>query len=192
MAMDAQSSGVRSSLELLRSAQAGEPQAVDHLYRRYLPPLRRWAHGRLPRFARDLVNTEDVIQETLVRTLHHVEGFEYRHQGAFQAYLRQGLRNRIRDEIRRVQRRPGQDTVQEKDALAATSPLEELVGREALERYERALARLRTADQQAIVARIELGMSYAEVAEAIDKPSEDAARMAVSRALLKLAREMSG
>jgi len=153
--------------------------------------LRHWAHGRLPRWARDLINTEDIVQETMLRTLNHVEGFEYRQEGAFQAYLRQGLRNRIRDEIRRAQRRPGQDTVKEDHARNARSPLEELVGQEVLDRYEEALSRLKPGDQQAIVARIELGMTFAEVAEALGKTSEDAARMCVSRALLKLAGEMS-
>jgi DNA-directed RNA polymerase specialized sigma24 family protein len=35
-----------------------------------------------------------------------------------------------------------------------------------------------------------MGCSYAEVAELMGKPSVDAARMAVSRALVKLAEEM--
>ena len=41
-----------------------------------------------------------------------------------------------------------------------------------------------------MIARIELGCSYAEVAELMDKPSADAARMTVSRALVRLAEEM--
>jgi hypothetical protein len=38
---------------------------------------------------------------------------------------------------------------------------------------------------------VELGCPIAEVAEALDKPSLDAARMAVTRALVRLAAEMS-
>jgi hypothetical protein len=41
-----------------------------------------------------------------------------------------------------------------------------------------------------VLTRIEMGMSYKEVASATNKPNADAARMAVSRALLKLATEM--
>ena len=62
---------------------------------------------------------------------------------------------------------------------------------EAVERYEAALARLRAEEREAIVARIEMGGSYQEVAQALGKPSADAARMAVSRALLRLAEEMN-
>ena len=46
-------------------------------------------------------------------------------------------------------------------------------------------------EREAIIARIELGLSHAEVAEALGKPSAAAAHMAVSRALIRLAREMA-
>lgn len=70
------------------------------------------------------------------------------------------------------------------------SPLEEALGQETVRRYEAALAGLRDEDRAAIVTRIELGCSYAEVAEALGKPTADAARMAVSRALMRLAEAM--
>jgi RNA polymerase sigma-70 factor (ECF subfamily) len=73
----------------------------------------------------------------------------------------------------------------------APSALEEVIGSEALARYERSLSRLSQADREAVIARVELGLSYAELAPALDKATPDAARMAVSRALLKLAEEMS-
>ena len=40
----------------------------------------------------------------MFRTLRNLKTFEYRHEGALQAYLRQAVMNRIRDEIRRNQR----------------------------------------------------------------------------------------
>ena len=55
---------------------------------------------------------------------------------------------------------------------------------------EAALGRLRAEDREAIVARIEFGQSYDELALTLDKPSRDAARVAVSRALVRLAAEM--
>ena len=71
------------------------------------------------------------------------------------------------------------------------SPLEIAVGREAFERYEAALASLAETDREAVIARIELGCSYREIAELVGKPTEDAARLAVSRALTKVAALMS-
>ena len=70
------------------------------------------------------------------------------------------------------------------------SPLEAAIGAETLEKYDRALERLDDETREAVIARIELGCSYAEVAELMGKPSADAARMTVSRALVKLAEEM--
>jgi DNA-directed RNA polymerase specialized sigma24 family protein len=64
------------------------------------------------------------------------------------------------------------------------------IGREALDRYEAALARLTRDEQGTIVGRLELGCSYEELAETMGKPTSDAARKAVQRALVKLIAEM--
>src|SRR5262249_51938415 len=95
-----------SSISLMGRAQTGDPDALNQLCARYLPRLRRWASGRLPRWARDLRETNDLVQDTIVGVLPHVAKFEFRHDGAFQAYLRHALLNRIREEIRRARRRP--------------------------------------------------------------------------------------
>jgi RNA polymerase sigma-70 factor (ECF subfamily) len=58
-------------------------------------------------------------------------------------------------------------------------------------RYERALARLRPEEQEALIARVELGYTYTEMAEALGKPSAEAARKAAERALIRLAQEMA-
>lgn len=179
-----------TTVRLLRRAQAGDDAALDGLIRRLLPPMRRWASGRLPRWARDLVDTEDLVQETLIKAVRNVPNFEPRHDGALHVYLRKALGNRVREEIRRVARRPEQKTLLADRPAEEASPLEHAMGREALEVYESALARLRAGDREAIVARIELGLSYPEVARALEKPTPDAARMAVSRALVRLAKEM--
>lgn len=182
---------VESSLDLLRRAQAGDRQALEALLARYLPRLQRWSSGRLPRWARDMSDTQDLVQETLIQTLRNLDGFEPRHEGALQAYLRQGVLNRIRNEIRKVGRRPPVAELDPEVATDDASPLEEAIGGEALERYERALASLRPADREAIIARIEMGCTNEELAVVLGKPSANAARMAVERALVRLAEEMS-
>lgn len=185
-------SSAETTVELLARARTGDRPAIDRLFERCLPPLRRWARGRLPQYARHLLDTDDLVQETAVRMLGHVESFEPRSEGALQAYLRQALANRIRDEIRFVSRRPLTSPIepgmQHVDEQA--SPLEQAIGLEALEKYEAALKRLRPADREAIVARIELQYSYQQLAEALGKPSVEAARMAVARALVRLANQM--
>ena len=179
-----------SSLELLARAQAGDSQALDDLIARYLPRLRRWASGRLPSWAREREDTDDLVQETVIKTLRKLEGFEPRHPGAFQAYLRQAVLNRIRDSIRRQERRPAPETLDEEMTSDRTSPLEQAIGAEALARYDAALATLPDRDQEVIIGRIEWGYDYDELARELGKPSSEAARVAVRRALLKLADRM--
>lgn len=178
-----------STQDLLDRARQGDSLALDRLMARYLSPLRRWASGRLPAGARDLLSTDDLVQETLMRTLAHVADFEPRGPGAFQAYLRRALLNRVRDEIRRRQRSPVEVTLGTGEPDRAASPLEEAVGQEAYARYEAALEKLRVEDRGAIMARVEMGLPWPEVMEALGKPSIEAAQMAVSRALVRLARE---
>lgn len=182
---------VLSSLELLGRARAGDRGSLEQLCGRYLPRLRRWAHGRLPAFARGPLQTDDLVQDALLRTLQQLERFEPRHEAALQAYLRQALQNRVRDELRRAARRPAASPLDSGHPDAAPSPLEQTIGRESLERYEAALARLGEDDRAAIVAKLELQGSYHELAASLGKPSADAARMAVKRALLRLAEEMA-
>jgi RNA polymerase sigma-70 factor (ECF subfamily) len=98
--------------------------------------------------------------------------------------------NRIRDEIRRLRRTPAKGELDPGIAAQGQSPLESAIGAETMAKYDRALERLEAETREAVIARIELGCSYAEIAQLMDKPSADAARMAVSRALLRLAEEM--
>jgi RNA polymerase sigma factor (sigma-70 family) len=185
-----QTSAVTTTADLLQRARLGDAEALNDLFARYLPSLRRWARGRLPKWTRDLRDTDDVVQETLVQTLKHIGDFQPRHEGALQAYLRQALMNRVRDEVRRVHRHGVSAEIQDEHAAADASPLEEAIGREALTRYEQALARLRPEEREVIVARVEMGQSYQQIAAGHNKASADAARMAVTRALVRLAEEM--
>jgi RNA polymerase sigma factor (sigma-70 family) len=179
-----------SSVELLAKVRAGDDEALERLLQYHVPRLRRWATGRLPAWARDRDDTDDLVQETVVRTLRKIEGFDPQHEGALQAYLRQALVNRVRDEVRRVGRHGVAAEIQDEHVDAAASPLEHAIGREALGRYEAALARLRPEEREVIIARVELGQSYQQIAAGHHKASADAARMAVTRALVRLAEEM--
>ena len=180
-----------STFELLRRARDGDAEALDRLLRRHLPMLRRWASGRLPRWARDMADTQDLVQDATLQALKHLGTFQPQRDGALQAYLRQAVMNRIRDEIRRAHRRPAPTGLDENVACPSPSPLEEAIGHDAIDRYEAALGQLRTEEREAVIARVELGLSYAEVAAAIGKPSPDAARVAVQRALVRLAKKMN-
>jgi RNA polymerase sigma-70 factor (ECF subfamily) len=184
-------SALTSTIDLLERLRNGDDGAVSELVERSLPPLKRWARGRLPTWARSLADTHDLVQDAVVRAMPHLKTFEARHPGALQAYLRQAIANRIRDEIRKVQSRPVVQDPVSGIVDAAPSPLEHVIGRERLERYEKALAQLLPAEREAIIARLELQQSYEEVALALGKPTAGAARMAVTRAVRHLVAAMN-
>jgi RNA polymerase sigma-70 factor, ECF subfamily len=98
--------------------------------------------------------------------------------------------NRIRDELRRRGRQPDLADLDDLELESAQSPLEQAIGHEWVECYERALERLKPQEREAIIARVEMGYSYEELAEALGKPSADAARKTAQRALVRLAEEM--
>lgn len=180
-----------STAALLGRIRSGDSEARERLFARCLPRLQQWAHRRLPRRARDIADTDDLVQVALLRAFHRVDGFEARREGAFLAYLRTILLNAVRDELRRSARRPDVTELDE-NMMGDEGPsaLDEVIGRDRVRQYEAALERLSEEQREAVILRVEFGMSHREIAEAMAKPSADAARMTVARALAHLARAM--
>jgi RNA polymerase sigma-70 factor, ECF subfamily len=191
IAVEADYSGdAHSSFALLLRARRGDEDACNELCARYLPRLRRWAHGRLPGWARQHLDTEDIVQDTLMHSVRQLPDFTPEHERAFCAYVSQALRNRLRDAVRRALTRPSGQPLSAEEPTGDPSPLEQAVGVQMLGRYDTALQRLREPDRELVIARVELGLGYDEIAGLLDKPSIPAARVAVSRALVRLASEM--
>jgi RNA polymerase sigma-70 factor (ECF subfamily) len=182
-----QTQQLMSTANLLRRVRGGDPAAKERLVAIYLPILMRWARGRLPMTARSLAETQDVVQMTLIRALEHVDAFESYREGAFLAYLRKILMNLVCNEIRRPQSQYAASQVEPNDLPSNGSGLSQ----DQRLQYEQALAQLKEADRESIILRLEFGLSYGEIAAAMRKPSANAARMCVSRALVNFAAHMS-
>jgi RNA polymerase sigma-70 factor (ECF subfamily) len=144
----------------------------------------------LPSAARGALDTQDLVQDTVVNSLRRLDQFDSRHEGALQAYLRQAVLNRIRDEARRFSRRPVPTELTESFQSEGASPLDIAIGREGVARYEVALQRLRPSDREAIIGRLELQYDYQELALILGKPNANAARVAVTRALARLMEQL--
>jgi RNA polymerase sigma-70 factor (ECF subfamily) len=183
-----ESTPLESTATLLDLVRGGDSAARERLFGRFLPLLESWAHRRLPGYARGLAETDDLVQLALLRAFKNVESFQSRHEGAFLAFLRTTLMNEVRDELRRTKRAPSRVEMDVDHPDQSPSILEQTIGRERLDRYERALATLLPEQHQAVILRIEFDYSHQQIAAAMGKPSADAARKLVARALVVLAK----
>jgi RNA polymerase sigma-70 factor, ECF subfamily len=180
-----------TSLRLLARIHRGDATAIDQFFERYLPRLRHWARGRLPRWTRIDVDTPDVVQDVMLRSLGRLREVQPRSRDALQRYFRVAVANRIRDEHRRFPRRRTEPLSSAHDATDRTpSSLDRLLDLERQEHYRLALASLDRDDRDLIVGHIELGYNYAQLGCMTDR-SPNAARMALHRAVGRLAVRMN-
>jgi RNA polymerase sigma-70 factor (ECF subfamily) len=178
------------TVELINRARGGDSAAVEAILQRCLPSLKRWAHGRLPAAARGHLDTADIVQDAAIHTIARLETFEPRHVGAMQAYLRQSVINRIRDEIRRFTRRPAAVELPDDYTSGDPSPEEQAIYQETYGRYRIAIDSLKPRERELVIARVEAQWSTPEIAEHFEFPTADAARMAVNRAMQRLSSAM--
>jgi RNA polymerase sigma factor (sigma-70 family) len=140
----------------------------------------------LPGYARAGANTEDIVQDVVVRALQGLPRFEYTTAGAVLAYLRTSVKNRITDEVRQsVRRGVSEELVDTPDD--SYSPLEELILRERSARYVAALRALRPDERLLLILRLEQRLAFDEIARRVQRPNANAARVAFNRALKRLA-----
>lgn len=187
ISLTAERSDLLRTQDLVIGARRGERDALETLLARYGPRLLRWAAGRLPHSARSLLDTGDLVQETLMRAVENIGSIEATGPGAFEGYVRRAVLNRIRDQIRWARRRAGSEPVSESLVDRAPSPLEEAIGADVVRRYEEAMQLLSEDERQILHLRIELDLGYQEIAAMTGRPSVGATRMAIQRALHKLA-----
>lgn len=186
----AESSAV-STVDLVVRARLGDENAWRELVARYEGPLRRSVRGRLPRAARGLNDTDDMMQEATLNVLRRLPLIELRFPGALLAYLRRSVRNRLVDERRRVARSGPTTPLLDEHTAPQASPLDHALDRDRRRRFRAGLSTLSPRDRRALVMRLEAGASYQAIAAALGCPTPNAARVTVGRALHRLAEQMA-
>lgn len=174
------------TIVLLAQAQDGSNEAREELFRRLVPRLERFAHGRIQSSLRSMSDTQEIVQETIFRAIPRLESFKPRHEGALMQYMKQILMNRIRDLSRR--NRPVAP-IEDENMLPSNpelSPIEKVVGEETLKSFESTLMKLKEDQRLAVMLHIEMGYSLSELAEALNRNSE-AARKVLFRGLKNMA-----
>lgn len=184
--------GADSEQRLLDRVRQGSRSAADLLFRRYAPWLRRWAQGRLPKWARDGMDTSDLVQDALHRTFAQLERFRSVHVAALRSYLQRTIQNRIGDQLRRatVRRRLALPNESIRLSDEAAPQYQQFLDDETWSRYLKGLEQLTPRHQRLIVGRLELGYSFRQMALIERLSTPDAARMAFQRALARLSKVM--
>lgn len=179
-----------NTMELISQIKSGNLDAWRRLVEREMPRLQRFARGRLPVWARGAMDTQDLVHDVLVRAMPRLGTWESDTPGALQAFLRRAVANQVVDEIRKARRRLASTAPIESHPDPSPSPLTRVMKDEDLTRLRAALATVSAADRALIAARFTNGLRYAQVATRLRRPNANAARVAVERAVARVAKAM--
>lgn len=158
---------------LVKRVQAGERGAFDLLVRKYQHKVM----GVISRYVGDWAETQDVAQEAFIRAFRAIGNF--RGESAFYTWLYKIAINTAKNWLVSQGRRPPTDDVQVEDALHldaavklkdSSTPERELMRQEIERRVFDTVAKLPEDLRTAITLREVDGLSYEEIAEAMNCP----------------------
>jgi RNA polymerase sigma-70 factor (ECF subfamily) len=180
--------------DLLQRARGGDGAALNSLFDNFRVPLEKYLHAQLPPFVRSFQDTQDAVQEVLIRTFQSLDHYQHKGVGSLWGYMRTIARNYVAEswrERRRWGTAKGGDDLQFGGLRdKGPSPPEKVTSSERYERYEAALGKIPVRSRNAFLMRIELGADYKLIAKDCGFASGDAARMAVKRAAESIAHDM--
>lgn len=138
--------------------KCGSQAALAQIYEKYVDGLLTLAMGLL----NDAAEAEDVVQDVFVSFAGSANGFTVR--GNLKAYLTTAVVNRVRDRIRREQRRAAAPDRRARDAHGSQDPEEQLIGTEYAERLSEALMELPQEQRETVVLRLKGNLKFKEIA----------------------------
>ena len=184
---------LKESAAVLDLARAGSADAQGQLFERHAPRLLALIRLRLGPGLRSHLESRDILQETWLKALLHIDRFQGEHSGSFMAWLARIAANEIRDKAAYHGRQRRDDGLEmplppaELDGLAARvrSQTSRLILDESLARLERALEALSPEHREVILLRRLEELSFPEIAARMGR-SPDACRQLLARALAAL------
>src|SRR5215203_2408749 len=183
--------------ELLRRAQEGSPEALNALYERCAGRLLAYVRLRLGRELRARLESRDILQATMMKSLEHLHDLKADNTGSLMGWLARIADNEIRDraDYHQRQRRAAvrETPLDDQAAVPALtrSALSRVILDEQAERLEIALESLSGAHREVILLRKFEELPFAEIARRLGK-SEDACRMLLARAMTALTLKLEG
>ncbi|MEZ5966742.1 MAG: sigma-70 family RNA polymerase sigma factor [Planctomycetota bacterium] len=189
---------LQETLILVERAQRDDHAAVQELFGRYLPRVRRIAALRLGRTTRDLLDVDDVTQDVMTTAFAKLDRFDVTSEGQFCNWLAKLVENRIRMDLRargtakrgggREQRQADLESAVRESQVGGVeaTPSQHAVGTETNEAIEQALLLMSERSRELVIHRSFCALEYGEIAELLGLGSADAARSLYSRALREL------
>lgn len=180
-----------SSTELLERAKAGSAEAVEALYARYGARLLAYIRLRLGRDLRTRLESRDILQASLLKSLQHLDGFRGSGTESLMAWLARIAEHEIRDraDYYKRQRRDAAREVPIDDdapvAAASRSALTRVILSEEAERLEQAIESLAPEHREVIVLRKFEELPFGDIARRMGR-TPDACRMLLARAMTAL------
>ena len=149
-------------LGVLRKAQRGDERAFSLILRAYETPVYNYV---LRLVGGDRALAEDLTQEVFLRVFQGLPKFSLRSK--FTTWLFQVTKNRVLDELRASERRPR--ALVALDDIAPLEVLDQPVERlEEIDALWRAVENLSTDLKMALLLRDVVGLSYTEIADALE------------------------
>jgi RNA polymerase sigma-70 factor (ECF subfamily) len=186
----------KTSSDLLQRARSGSPEALNLLYERCAGRLLAFIRLRLGRDLRSRLESRDVLQATLLKSLEHLKELKGDETRSLMAWLARIAEHEIRDcaDFHHRQRRDAaRDTAIDDDAplpALTRSALSRVILDEQAGQLEEALESLSADHREVILLRKFEELSFAEIGRRLGK-SEDACRMLLARAMTALTLRMS-
>jgi RNA polymerase sigma-70 factor (ECF subfamily) len=181
----------QDSTDLLQRAREGSAEALNLLYERSAARLLGYIRVRLGRELRARVESRDILQATLLKSVKQLEAFRGQDPRAFQAWLARIAEHEIRDRAdhqRRLRRDAAREVPLDDEApvpAITRSALSRILLDERAHRLEDALDTLTPEHRQVVLMRKFEEVSFAEIGARLGR-SEDAARMLFARAMTAL------
>lgn len=186
---------------LVALAKEGDGSALNQLCSVYGERVRRIIRLRLDRKLRPKLDSVDIVQDALVSALGGLKDFTYKNEGDFLRWLCRIAENRLYDILdkfhadkrnvhkeipfKKEDRRTEGDVIGATDPAWTTTPSGILCRKEALDRLEKALDKLKPEYREIIVLKMLEGLSHAEIAQQLGK-KEGTSRVMLARALAAL------
>lgn len=195
----AEAGSFQTTIGILRRARSGDDKAVDELFERYLPRVRRIVALRLGTPLKDFATYEDIVQESLLRAFEKLDSFQEMTEGTFRNWMatcvmsavnlyfrKEAAQKRGRGRVRQLGNL-GREGLSDSIFKGKGPGASTLVGRKEMEnRIETVLLSLEDHHREVIILRHLCEMTSREIADALGFESAATVRKVLSRAMGKL------